>query len=215
MKNRKPLYLLLTILTTCSMLLAACTGGGATEETPAEETPAVDRPAAETPAPAEEAKTGYDDVIDIDWYVNLSWWKYQGDWGNDKFSQYIKDNFGLNINFITPAGDGADQISAMIATGSVPDLVTVESWLDYKTKLAQGGYLVSMNELIEQYTPDFKPYEDIFGWYKEADGKTYVLPNFAYSRHAMKPGEQLEPNSGFTLRSDIYEQLGRPDISTA
>jgi len=214
---RKPLHLLLAVVLTASIALAGCTGGGAATNTeapaPDAEKPATaEQPAAEAPA---EEKKGYDDIIDIDWYVNLSWWKYSGDWGNDMFSKYIQENFGLNINFITPAGDGADQISAMIATGSVPDLVTVESWLDYKTKLAQGGYLISLNELIEQHAPTWKPYEDIFGWYKEADGKTYASPNFAYSRHAMKPGEQLEPNSGFTLRSDIYEQLGRPDISTA
>ncbi|MCU6707724.1 extracellular solute-binding protein [Paenibacillus sp. J5C_2022] len=157
----------------------------------------------------------YDDIVDIDWYVNLSWWKYGGEWGKDKFSRYIQDEFGLNINFITPAGDGADQISTMIASGSIPDMITVESWMDYKSKLAQGGYLAPMNELIELHAPDFKMYEDVFSWYEEGDGNTYVVPNFAYSSHAMKEGEQLEPNSSFTIRSDIYEQLGRPDISTA
>ena len=213
MNRKKPASLLLALSLAATAVLAGCSGNN--EGSNGQPSASPSGSSAASPSASESGKTGYDDVLDIDWYVNLSWWKYPGDYGKDKFSQYIRDNFGLNINFITPAGDGSDQMSAMIATGDVPDLVTVESWLDYKTKLAKGGYLVSVNELIEKHVPEFKPYEDIFNWYKESDGKTYALPNYAYSRFAMKPGEQLEPNSAFTLRKDIYEQLGRPDISTA
>ncbi len=204
MKYRKWTATTLVMLLAAMSILSACSGKG-NNNGPTESA----SPGGET------GETPKQEVIDIDWYVNLSWWKYSGDYGKDKFSQLIRDRFGLNINFITPAGDGSEQMSAMIATGAVPDLITVESWLDYKSSLVKGGYLVSMNELIEKYAPDFKPYEDIFNWYKESDGNTYVLPNYAYSSQAMKPGEKLVPNSGFTLRSDIYEQLGRPDISTA
>jgi len=213
MNRKKTPALLLALALAATTALAGCSGGNEGSNGQPSASPAGS--AGASPSASEPGKVGYDDVLDIDWYVNLSWWKYPGDYGKDKFSQYIRDNFGLNINFITPAGDGSDQMSAMIATGDVPDIVTVESWLDYKTKLAKGGYLVSINELIEKHVPDFKPYEDIFNWYKESDGQTYALPNYAYSRFAMKPGEQLEPNSAFTLRKDIYEQLGRPDISTA
>lgn len=215
MKSKKWLLAITVLTLAISTALAGCSGGKANDagsSSSSAETPGSSSPSASS---GEPAPSGYGDVMDIDWYVNLSWWKYPGEYGKDKFSQYIRDQFGLNINFITPAGDGADQMSAMIATGEIPDLVTVESWLDYKTKLAKGGYIAPLNDLIEKHTPEFKPYQDIFNWYKESDGKTYVLPNFAYSTQAMKPGEQLEPNSGFTLRQDIYEQLGKPDISTA
>ncbi|WP_162341624.1 extracellular solute-binding protein [Paenibacillus paridis] len=201
MRSKKWMLTMLLFLFAAMTVLPACTGNDRNEEQQEGNTNGTNPPAQE--------------VLDIDWYVNLSWWKYSGDYGKDKFSQLIRDKFGLNINFITPAGDGSEQMSAMIATGQIPDIITVESWMDYKTSLAKGGYLISLNELIEKYAPDFKPYEDIFNWYKESDGNTYVLPNFAYSSYALKPGEQLESNSAFTLRSDIYEQLGRPDISTA
>ncbi|WP_040949812.1 extracellular solute-binding protein [Gorillibacterium massiliense] len=214
MKLKKWSASLLAFVLMMTVVLTGCAGSkdNAKETAPAATSATGTGTQSPTGAPAEK---GYDDVMNIDWYVNLSWWKYPGNYGKDKFSEYIKERFGLNINFITPAGDGSDQMSAMIATGQVPDLVTVESWLDYKTKLAKGGYLVSINELIDKYVPNFKPYQDIFNWYKESDGKTYALPNYAYSSYAMKPGEKLEPNSAFTLRKDIYEQLGRPDISTA
>lgn len=204
---RKLIIILFVLLLSISAVLAGCSSNNQTK--------VGNNIGVPNDNAAEQSPKVYDDVMNIDWYVSLSWWKYPGDYGKDKFSQYIRDNFGLNINFITPAGDGADQMSAMIATGEIPDLVTVESWLDYKTKLAKGGYLISINELIEQYTPSFKPYEDILNWYKESDGKTYVMPNFAYSSYALKPGEQLEPNSGFTMRKDIYDQLGRPEVANA
>ncbi len=217
MKSKKISITLLSLVMAISIVLAGCSvnKGNSNNAKESQANPSSSASVETAGASGEPAKQGYDDVLNIDWYVNLSWWKYPGDYGKDKFSQYIRDRFGLNINFITPAGDGSDQMSAMIATGEIPDLVTVESWLDYKTKLAKGGYLVSINELIEKYVPDFKPYQDIFNWYKESDGKTYALPNYAYSSQALKPGEQLEPNSAFTLRKDIYDKLGRPDISTA
>ncbi|WMT39452.1 extracellular solute-binding protein [Paenibacillus sp. D2_2] len=206
---------LLALSLALTLILSACSGNGG-DHNAASSGKGNNNGAGNDSAAANGEKL-YDqnDIMNVDWYVNLSWWKYPGDYGKDKFSQYIRDHFGLNINFITPAGDGSEQMSAMIATGEIPDLITVEAWQDYKTTLAKGGYLISMNELIEKYTPDFKPYEDIFNWYSESDGKTYILPNFAYSRFAMEPGEKLEPNSGFTLRSDIYDQLGNPDISSA
>jgi len=219
-KRKKWLTGLVALVLLVSTALAGCSGGnggGNTDNGGSEANAPAENTGDNTPVEGEEASAeqGYSDIMDVDWYINLSWWKYEGDWGNDAFSKYIRKNFGLNLNFVTPAGDGTDQISAMIATGEIPDLVTVESWLDYKSKLAKGGYLISYDELIEKYTPDFKPYQDVADWYRESDGKFYSLPNYAYSKHALKEGEQLEPNSGFTLRKDIYEQLGRPDISTA
>jgi len=111
----------------------------------------------------------------VDWYVNLSWWKWPGEYGNDYLSALLRKKTGAVINFITPAGDGSQQLATMIASGTLPDIVTVESWLDYETKMAQGGYLWPMNDLIDQFSPDFNDiiYKDIYSWYAEPDGKTY------------------------------------------
>lgn len=207
MRKSKAILAWFAVVLVLSAVVAGCSGNNNANH--------ANNPATNSQSKEPLNEEGYTDVVDINWYINLSWWKYEGDWGKDKFSKYVQDKFGLNINFITPAGDGADQISAMISTGEIPDMITVESWMDYKSRLVQGGYLAPLNDLISKYTPDYKPYEDVFNWYKEPDGNTYVLPNYAYSSAAMKPGEQLEPNSSFTLRKDIYEQLGRPDISTA
>jgi putative aldouronate transport system substrate-binding protein len=173
-------------------------------ETPAATDAVTAQPAGEKLAP-----------VTLNWYVNLSFWKYNGDWGNDKFSQYIRDTFGVNLNFITPATDDGQKLSAMLASNDIPDLVTVEGWKNDQRKLIDPGYVWAMNDLIEKYDPSFNDiiFKDIFNWSKQADGKTYGFPNYAYSAQELN-GQKLEPNTGFTLRKDIYDQLGRPDIST-
>ena len=80
--------------------------------------------------PAEE------EVVDVDWFINLTWFNYAGVWGEDKFSLMVEDEFGLKLNFITPAQEGGAQINTMIAGGELPDLVTVESWLEYRRRMA-------------------------------------------------------------------------------
>lgn len=153
------------------------------------------------------------DDFSIDWYVNISWWKWPGEYGNDYLSELLRKKTGAIINFITPASDGSQQLATMIASGTLTDVVTVESWLDYETKMAQGGYLWSINDLNDKYAPDFNELisKDIYDWYSEPDGKIYGLPNFAYSKDNLKPGEKQVPNTGFTLRKDIYDQLGKPE----
>ncbi len=155
-------------------------------------------------------------VTPVDWFINLTWYKYGGDWGKDKFSQEVEKKFGLKLNFVLPAQEGGQQISTMIASGTLTDIVTVESWLNYRSKMAKAGLLWGYDDLIAKYDPSFGKIvrKDIMDWYREADGKSYGLPNFAYSKYDLKPGQRLRPNAGFTLRSDLYAAIGKPPITT-
>lgn len=161
-------------------------------------------------APEAEATA---EVTEVDWFLNLTWFNYAGAWGEDMLSQLIADEFGLTFNFLTPAQEGGAQINTMIAGGDLPDLVTVESWLEYRRRMAEAGMLYSYNDLIDEYDPSFWNIMkmDIFNWYQENDGKTYGLPNFGYSSSDMAPGRKLRSNRAFTLRSDLYDQIGRPN----
>lgn len=154
-----------------------------------------------------------DGVTEVDWFLNLTWFNYSGDWGEDMLSQLIADEYGLTFNFITPAQEGGAQINTMIAGGELPDLITVESWLEYRRRMAQAGLLWSYNDLIDTYDPSFWDIMkmDIFNWYQENDGETYGLPNFACSSADMEPGRQLRANRAFIVRSDMYDDVGRPN----
>ena len=156
-------------------------------------------------------------VVEVDWYVNLTWWTYAGAWGSDMFSRLIEDEYGLKLNFIVPAQEGGAQINTMIAGGELPDLLTLESWLEYRRRMAQAGLLYAYDDLIDRFDPSFRNIikTDIFNWYQESDGKTYGLPNFAYSTDDLEPGRRLPTNAGFVLRTDLYDAIGRPNIDTA
>jgi putative aldouronate transport system substrate-binding protein len=83
--------------------------------------------------------------------------------------------------------------------------------------MMQAGLLSSYNDLIDEYDPSFWDIMrmDIFNWYQESDGQTYGIPNFGYSSASMTPGERLDPNRAFTLRSDLLDRIGRPGSYTA
>lgn len=195
------------------MAFSVMSGCGSKPAEPAATTAAVDttQAATESTAPAVD-----NSEFKIDWYINLNWWKWGGDYGNDLLSKELTKKTGAVINFITPAGDPAQQITTMIASGTLPDMVTVESWLDYKTKMAKAGLVVPFNDLMDKHAPKLLDYvkEDVFNWYQEGDGKTYCTPNYAYSQFNMKAEEKLSPNGDFVVRQDLLEKIGNPDITS-
>ena len=152
----------------------------------------------------------------LDWYVNLSWWKWNGLYGTDLVSKMIKEKTGATINFIIPATDGNEQLSTMVASGTLPDVVTIDAWSDMRSKLAKDNYLHSVNDLMNEYAPTFwnTIHEDIFNWFKEKDGKVYGFPNYAYSSDDIGENEQLEPNGCIVVREDLYNAIGKPDMTT-
>lgn len=154
---------------------------------------------------------------DLTWYIDLSWWKWNGlEWGQDLVSREIKEKTGVNIKFIIPAADDSQQLSSMIASDSLPDVITVDGWWSQEKraltgKLAEEGYLVPLNGLIKR--PEVIR-EDVMKWFEESDGNTYLVSNYAYGAKDIKQGEHIDPNGCFTVRKDLWEQIGSPDMST-
>lgn len=204
----------LSLLLATTMLVGVLSGCGNTQE------PSVEQPPAAEEAAAEEVAT--EDVVEIDWYVDLPYWSWNGiGFGEDLVSQMITEATGVKINFIVPASDDSEQLTAMIASNDLPDVMTLEGWWDNGSRMltyqmATEGYLWSLNDLMAEYCPEMEENirQDVFDWYAETDGKTYVLPNFAYSEEDLDEGEQLVPNGCITIRKDLYEAIGSPDMST-
>lgn len=169
-----------------------------------------------------EQAEGPEEIVEVDWYVDLPWWTWNGTgFGEDLTSKLILEKTGVKINFIVPASDGGEQLMSMIASDSLPDIMTVEGWWSSRSRmltyqLATEDYIWAYNDLMEQYAPEMKDVirQDVFDWFAEADGKTYLMPNYAYSSQDLKEGEQLIPNGAITIRQDLYEAIGSPDMST-
>ena len=64
--------------------------------------------------------------ITLDWYINFNW--FAGKWGEDLTSQYVTKKTGVNLNIQVPAGDASQKLNTMMASGKLPDIITLD-WM--------------------------------------------------------------------------------------
>ncbi|MBZ4663878.1 MAG: transporter substrate-binding protein [Caloramator sp.] len=205
-KLTKVLSLLLAILMTATVF-AGC-GKKEEKTTETSNNPTV---SADTPGWKQDA----DKPITFDWYLNFSW--FPNKWGVDLTSQYVTKKTGVNINFIVPAGNENEKLNTMIASGKLPDFITLGWWEDGVKKMIEGGLVLPLDELAKQYDPYFFKVTDPIklDWYRQPDGHVYGYPNASSSPKDFDRYKELKPsNQTFVVRKDIYEALGKPDMRT-
>ncbi|MCL6459487.1 MAG: extracellular solute-binding protein, partial [Gorillibacterium sp.] len=217
-KARKVVTSLLAL--TLAFSMTACSGSKDKEaesaspkaSTAAATTAASVAPTVNADAPGWQSDTS---PITFDWYLNFSW--FPNKWGVDLTSKYITKKTGVNINFIVPAGNEKEKINTLIASGKLPDFITL-AWSDEEVKkIIEGGMVLPLNELADQYDPYFYKVGDPakLGWYTQPDGKVYAYPNASSSAADYeKYGENFTSNQTFVVRKDMYEAIGSPDMST-
>uniref|UniRef100_UPI0025DAABF4 extracellular solute-binding protein n=1 Tax=Treponema sp. TaxID=166 RepID=UPI0025DAABF4 len=153
--------------------------------------------------------------VKFDWYVNFSW--FARHWGDSKVSKYITEKTGVDINFIVPAGNEAEKLNTMIAGDVLPDLITL-GWYEGQVPLMiDSGYVCALDELAEQYDPYFfkAANSQKLNWYRQKDGHVYGYPNASFTPSDYeKYAGKLTSNETFLVRKDLYETLGRPDMTT-
>ena len=160
-------------------------------------------------------KANADKPIKFDWYINFSW--FARHWGDSKVSKYITEKTGVDINFIVPAGNEAEKLNAMIAGDALPDLITLGWWEGQIPMMIDADLLYSLDELADKYDPYFYQVADPakVGWYRQADGHIYGYPNASFTSTAYeKYAGKLTSNETFLVRKDMYEALGKPDMTT-
>ena len=149
----------------------------------------------------------------VDWYVNdstFSWNTY----GSDRVSEIIKEKTGVTIHFTSPVTDDGQKLSTLISGNKLPDLVSVQCWYPQCSQLALQGYVYPLDALIEKWAPSMKAreQEDIWNYFKMANGYCYGIPNFAYSTKYIPNDEQMEPNGCLLVRKDWYEEVTKAGI---
>lgn len=153
--------------------------------------------------------------ITFDWYINYSW--FAGKWEDDVVAKYITEKTGVSLNLIAPAGNEAEKMNTMIASGDLPDFITID-WNDNTVQqMIDGGLVLPLNELAESYDPYFFKVADPLKleWYKQEDGNVYEYPNASSSPKDFEQYKDLKPsNQTFLVRKDIYEAIGSPDMRT-
>jgi putative aldouronate transport system substrate-binding protein len=178
--SRKFVVTLLTLIMVFTM--AACSNSKQEASTPA---PAKEAEAA-TPAPTLNAdepgwKAAAANPITFDWYMNFSWFNKK--WADDATSTYVTKKTGVKVNFIVPAGNENEKLNTMIASGKLPDFITLGWYEEAVKKMVAGKLVLPLNELADQYDPYFYKVADPakLGWYKNDDGNVYGYPNASSS----------------------------------
>lgn len=155
-----------------------------------------------------------EDKVTLDWYINYSW--YVTGWGNNVVSKEITEKTGVNINFITPISSEEEKLNALIASDSLPDLITLGWWEPQIQEMIHSNMVYSLNELAEKYNTNFYQVadRDVINWYSQEDGNIYGYPNSSYTPRDLEVYDNIPSNQVFLVRKDIYEAIGSPDMTT-
>ncbi|MHA6533505.1 type 2 periplasmic-binding domain-containing protein [Paenibacillus sp. BAC0078] len=146
---------------------------------------------------------------DLNWYINFDW--FAQTWGNDVATKYITEDTGVNITY---SSGGDDKLNTMMASGDLPDIITIRGDSPFVKDAAK--FATPLDVLAEKYDPYFldkaaKP--ETLKFFTQDDGHIYGYPNFSNTKTDYEKGG-VYGNSAFLVRKDIYEQLGKPDMTT-
>ena len=153
-------------------------------------------------------------TISLAWYINFSWFGRPDK--NNAVHQKILADTGVDIDFIIPAGNESERLNSMIASNTLPDLITLGWWEPQIRELIDAGMIWALDDLANQYAPQFWTVADEgrLGWYRSDDGKVYQYPNASYSPADYEKYDNISANNAFMVRKDIYEAIGSPDMTT-
>lgn len=147
------------------------------------------------------------------WYLNFSW--FRGIWGEDPVSRYVTEKTGVDVEFIIPAGNEAEKLNTLIASGKLPDFITLGWWEPQVKEVILGQLVHPLDELAKKYDPYFFKVAapQRVNWYTQEDGHIYCYPNASYSPEDYDVYE-MSSHQTFLVRKDMYEALGSPSMST-
>lgn len=150
--------------------------------------------------------------VTLQWYVNEPW--FESPEGNLTL-EWIKEETGVNLEFIVPVGQAAQKFNTLIASNSLPDVVTCGWWEQQVPLLQDEGYVYALNDLADKYDPYFHTVasKEKLDWYRRDDGNVYAYP-CASNSPAEVEEFKLVSNRSFLVRNDIYEAIGKPDMRT-
>lgn len=186
----------------CTIMAIAVVGCGKKEE--AEVKDSTIEVNAETPSWKVDTASA-----DLDWYINFDW--FSQSWGEDVATKYITEDTNVNITYLS---GGDDKLNTMLASDDLPDIITIDNANPVIKDAAK--FAMPLDELAEKYDPYFLKHaakEDTVAFFTQDDGHIYGYPNFSTSKKDYEEGG-VYGNQAFMVREDIYEQIGRPDMST-
>ena len=155
-----------------------------------------------------------EDEVTLDWYVNYSW--FSTNWGENLVSKKITEETGIDINFITPMGSEKEKFNALIASDTLPDIITIGWWENQVDQMIRDDMVWALNELADEYDYYFWKVADpsVMQWNAKNDGNVYYYQNSFFLPEDYQKRDDIGSNQTFLVRKDIYEAIGSPDMTT-
>lgn len=195
----------------CTAALGGCGGGsGSIENNESQGSTFGGEQKADIPSWQQYAE----EEITFDWYVNFSW--YTTPWGENLVSRTITEETGVNVRFIAPTGNGKEKLNALMASDTLPDIITLGWWENQINEMIDGDMVYALNELADSYDAYFWEVcnDKVIQWNTKEDGNVYYYTNSFYLPEDYEVKDNIGSNQTFLVRKDIYEAIGSPDMST-
>lgn len=152
----------------------------------------------------------------LSWYINFDWFTNLT-YGQDTVTRQMLKDTKTTVKW-TSGND--DRLNTMIASNSLPDLVTVavNSAPDMMLRKNAEKILYPLDDLAKKYAPTFLSAEDgakaeTVKWWTADNGHFYGYPSYSLTTQDYD-NPNLTGTSAFLVRSDMYEALGKPDMTT-
>lgn len=139
---------------------------------------------------------------------------------NNEYVKWIKEKFNLDISetqFLT--GDRNQALGLMIASGTMPDVITF--WTDSEGKklanqFVEAGMVLEVEDYLRENCPNLMVdlNETFIDAYRAKDGKLYVIPSYGINPENKTAPYTLEPNVTLFKRTDLFNELGIEDPKT-
>lgn len=118
---------------------------------------------------------------------------------------------GVAFEYMTVLGGGEEgdkKYEVWLASGDYPDIVAVKP--EMISKYRDGGALIPLEDLIDQYGPNIKKkFGKYYDLLRDPDGHIYSLYNINLAEEA-RADQQAE----FVVRYDVLKDAGYPEVKT-
>lgn len=147
--------------------------------------------------------------VTITWFVAEE--GYSKTWNPEKNVADAKILRNTGVNLEVKSGDLTD-LDALIATESLPDLITVEAEVSERYLLENSGMAEPLEPLFETCAPDVNIPDSMKEWYRNEDGNWYSIASYYYGAERVNEeyGGYLGTHNNNYVRTDLMEQIGIP-----
>lgn len=136
-----------------------------------------------------------------------------GVYDNTWWGRVLKEKIGVSLN-VLPSGDQAAQkLQALMASGSLPDIVVFNSAKDLQNAI-RGNMLINLDEHLDALPNVALNAAETLQFYRDnvsnGTGNAYGVPTSGIGPADLGG----EPNWGPYIRWDLFKQIGSPTIAT-